>query len=134
LNAFLLNRLPGKFFLNNRFTYTSAQPASEKCGASNVGTGERGASADRICPNGTILVRNTLRRDNAYAGWDLRLSRPFAVRTGQSVDAIIEVFNVLGRNNFKDPTFNGLLFNFDGTVRSGLGDPRQVQAGIRYQF
>jgi hypothetical protein len=134
LNAFLLNTLPGKFFLNNRFTYTSAQPVSEKCGPGNVGTGQRGGAADRVCANGTILDRNTLRRDNAFASWDLRISRPFAVRSGQSVEAIVEVFNVLGRNNFKDPAFNGLLFNFDGTVRSGLGDPRQVQAGVRYQF
>jgi Carboxypeptidase regulatory-like domain/TonB dependent receptor/TonB-dependent Receptor Plug Domain len=134
LNAFLLNRLPGKFLLNNRFTYTSAQPASEKCGTNNVGTGERGASGDRVCPNGTILDRNTLRRNNEFASWDLRLSRPIHVRSGQQVEAILEVFNVLGRNNFKDPAFNGLLFNFDGTVRSGLGDPRQVQAGLRYQF
>ncbi|MES3032602.1 MAG: TonB-dependent receptor [Gemmatimonadota bacterium] len=134
LNAYLLNKLPGRFIINNRFTFTSAQPASEKCGPNNTGTGERGASADRVCPNGTILDRNTLRRDNAYASWDVRLARPFAVRTGQQVEAIVEVFNVLGRNNFKDPAFNGLLFNFDGTVRSGLGDPRQVQAGLRYQF
>ncbi len=133
-NAFLLNTLPGKFALSNRFTYTSAQPVSEKCGANNAGTGVRGGNGDRICPNGTILDRNTLRRDNAQASWDLRISRPFAVRQGQSIDAIIEVFNVLGRNNFKDPAFNGLLFNFDGTVRSGLGDPRQIQAGLRYQF
>ncbi len=133
-NAFLLNKLPGRFLLNNRFTYTSAQPASEKCGTNNGGTGTRGGNADRICPNGTILDRNTLRRDNDYASWDLRLSRPFAVRNAQNIEAIVEVFNVLGRNNFKDPAFNGLLFNFDGTVRSGLGDPRQVQAGVRYQF
>ena len=130
-NAFLLNKLPGKFFLNNRFTYTSAQPASEECGTNNVGTGKRG---NRLCPNGTFLDRNTIRRDNAYASWDLRLSRPFPVRQGQNIEAIVEVFNVLGRNNFKDPSFNGLLFNFDGTVRSGLGDPRQIQAGLKYQF
>ena len=133
LNAFLLNRLPGRFLLNNRFTYTSAQPASEKC-VNNAPSGQRGGNADRVCSNGTILDRNTLRRDNDYAGWDLRLSRPFSVRSGQAVEAIVEVFNVLGRNNFKDPAFNGLLFNFDGTVRSGLGDPRQIQAGLRYQF
>ena len=133
-NAFLLNKLPGRFFLNNRVTYTSAQPVSEKCGTNNVGSGVRGGAADRICPNGAILDRNTLRRDNDYASWDLRLSRPFTVRSGQSIEAILEVFNVLGRNNFKDPAFNGLLFNFDGTVRSGFGDPRQIQAGLKYQF
>ncbi len=134
LNAFILNKLPGRFLLNNRFTYTSAQPVSEKCGAGNVGTGERGGAADRVCPNGSILDRNTLRRDNSYASWDLRLSRPFTVRSGQTLEGIVEVFNVLGRNNFKDPAFNGLLFNFDGTVRNGLGDPRQIQAGLRYAF
>lgn len=123
-NAFLLNALPGKFALSNRFTHTSAQPVSEKCGANNLGTGTRGGNSDRICPNGTILNRNTLRRDNAQASWDLRISRAFVIRPGQSIDAIVEVFNVLGRNNFNDSAFNGLSFNFDGTVRSGLGDAR----------
>jgi Carboxypeptidase regulatory-like domain/TonB dependent receptor len=134
LNAFILNKLPGRFLLNNRFTYTSAQPVSEKCGTNNQGSGVRGGAADRVCPNGTILDRNTLRRDNSFASWDLRLSRPFTVRAGQTLEGIVEVFNVLGRNNFKDPAFNGLLFNFDGTVRNGLGDPRQIQAGLRYAF
>jgi hypothetical protein len=129
----LLNRLPGTFAMSNRFTYNSAQPVSEKC-VNNAASGKRGGAGDRVCANGTILDRNTLRRDNDFASWDFRLSRAFGVQKGQSVEAIVEVFNVLGRNNFKDPAFNGLLFNFDGTVRSGLGDPRQVQAGVRYQF
>ncbi len=132
-NAYLLTKLPGQFFLNNRFTYNSAQPVSERC-VTNAPSGQRGGPSDRVCANGSILDRNTLRRNNEFASWDLRLSRPFAVRSGQAVEAIFEVFNVLGRNNFRDPAFNGLLFNFDGTVRSGLGDPRQVQAGLRYQF
>ena len=53
---------------------------------------------------------------------------------GQSIEPTVEVFNVLGRNNFRDPAFGSLLFNFDGTIRSGLGDPRQIQAGLRYTF
>ena len=134
LNAYLLTQLPARFALNTRFTYTSAQPVSEACGPGNVGTGQRGASDSRVCANGTILDRNTLRRDNDFASFDLRLSRPITVRSGQTLEVSLDVFNVLGRNNFKDPAFNGLLFNFDGTVRSGLGDPRQVQAGLRYQF
>ena len=141
LNAFLLNKLPGKVQLNNRFTYTSAQPASESCGdgkngtVANQPTGIRATGGGaRICPNGTILERNTLRRGNEYASWDLRLARAIPVRNAQSVEAILEVFNVLGRNNFRDPAFGSLLFNFDGTIRSGLGDPRQVQLGLRYSF
>jgi hypothetical protein len=135
LNAYLLSRLPYDIVLNNRFSYASAQPMSERCGADNQGTGERAATGtDRICPNGTILDRNTLRRDNEFATWDLRLARPFHVASGQTIEPIIEVFNVLGRNNFKDPAFGSLLFNFDGTIRSGLGDPRQIQAGVRWAF
>jgi hypothetical protein len=145
LNAYLLTKLPAGFLLNNRFTYTSAQPASESCGTgtgtggngfpANQPTGRRASSgADRICPNGTILERNTIRRDNSFAGWDLRLTKGLRINSSQSIEAIVEVFNVLGRNNFRDPAFGSLLFNFDGTIRNGLGDPRQIQAGVRYQF
>ena len=38
------------------------------------------------------------------------------------------------RANPKHPETTSLLFNFDGTVQSGLGDPRQIQAGMRYAF
>lgn len=135
LNAVLLSRLPWSVMLNNRFSYASAQPISESCGANNQPTGQRAANAGaRICPNGTILDRNTLRRNNEHASWDLRLSRDFSTFRGQRVEAIVEAFNVLNRNNFRDPAFGSLLFNFDGTIRSGLGDARQVQAGMRYMF
>ncbi len=135
LNAYVLSKLGGGFLLNNRFSYASAQPASQSCGTNNAGTGKRASSGgDRVCPNGTILDRNTLRRANEYAGWDLRLTRPFGLRNGRSIEPTLEVFNVLGRNNFRDPAFGSLLFNFDGTIRNGLGDPRQIQAGVRYAF
>jgi hypothetical protein len=134
-NAFVLTRLPFDVVMNNRFTYTSASPVSEKCGTNNQGTGARAAGAgDRICPNGTILERNTLRRNNEYASWDLRFARPIKVTNASSAELMLDVFNVLGRNNFKDPAFGSLLFNFDGTIRSGFGDPRQMQLGIRYAF
>ena len=133
-NAFVLSRLPAGLQLNNRFSYTSAQPMSESCVA-NAPSGIRASGAgDRICGNGTILERNTLRRNNEYASWDLRVARPFMMSKGRTLEPIVEVFNVLGRNNFRDPAFGSLLFNFDGTIRSGLGDPRQIQAGMRYAF
>lgn len=135
LNLWMLNKLPHGFTMNNRFSYASAQPMSEACGTNNRGSGKRAATAaDRICPNGTILDRNTLRRNNEFATWDVRFARQFRVSSGRAVEGIFEVFNVLGRNNFRDPAFGSLLFNFDGTIRSGLGDPRQVQLGVRYAF
>jgi len=135
VNAWALVRLPGAIYMNNRVSYYSAQPVSEHCGAGNVGDGTRAASAaDRICANGSILKRNTLRKDNAYFSWDLRLSRPFNLGRQGQVEAIIEVFNLTGSDNFRDPSYGNLVFNFDGTIRSGLGDPRQLQAGLRWLF
>ncbi len=44
---------------------------------------------------------------------------------------IVEVFNVFNHANLRRPEVTSLIFNFDGTVQSGAGDPRQVQVGLR---
>jgi hypothetical protein len=140
VNAWLLARFPGGVYVNNRVSYYSAQPVSQSCGPTRFSpfappAGERAtAPADRNCADGSVLTRNTLRKDNDFFSWDLRLSRGFAVGARGAIEAIVEVFNVTGSDNFKDPAYGGLLFNFDGTIRSGLGDPRQVQAGLRWTF
>jgi hypothetical protein len=134
-NAWVLAVLPGDLYLNNRVSAYSAQPASETCGTDNLPTGVRATQpAQRICPDGHILQRNTIRRDNAYFSWDIRLSRPFALGTGGTFEAILEVFNVTNSDNFKDPSSGGTFLNFDGTIRSGFGEPRQFQVGGRYLF
>ena len=139
-NGWLLAVVKG-FYLNNRVSISSAQPVSASCGPSPLSpfappAGQRATSpADRNCANGTVLKRNTLRKDNAYFSWDIRISRSFPVgRPGQALETIVEIFNVTGNDNFKDPAYGGLLFNFDGTIRSGLGDPRQLQVGARWVF
>jgi outer membrane receptor for Fe3+-dicitrate len=135
LNVWALYHFPFDIYANNRFSWYSAQPTSEKCGVTNAGTGQRvDTPQDRICPDKTILLRNTIRRDNTFVSWDIRLSRPFRTRSRGQFEALVEVFNVLNRDNFRDPSSGSLLFNFDGTIRSGLGDPRQIQAGLRYGF
>jgi hypothetical protein len=134
LNLWALYHFPFDVYGNTRFSYYSAQPTSEKC-VNNAPSGQRAtAASDRICANGTILLRNTIRRDNAFASWDIRLSKPFRMRGRGQLEALVEVFNVLNRDNFRDPSSASLLFNFDGTIRNGLGDPRQVQVGVRYGF
>ena len=138
LNAWALTALPAGLFLNQRMSYYSAQPVSESCGEGNRGTGQPavipwGAASDRICGDGSILARNTLRKENGFFSWDIRLSRPIPVGGGR-LEAIVEVFNLLDTDNFRDPSSSGLLFNFDGTVQSGLGNPRQVQVGMRYVY
>ena len=60
----------------------------------------------------------------------MRVSKIFKVRDIE-IEGIIETFNVLGDKNLRAPETTNLVFNFDGTVQSGLGDPRQVQLGVR---
>ena len=131
-NAWALAALPGGILLNQRLSYYSAQPVSASC-AGGRSTNPWGAASDRICDDGRITARNTLRKDNDFFSYDVRLSRPILVGSGQ-LEAIVEVFNLLNTDNFRDPSSVGLLFNFDGTVQSGLGDPRQVQVGLRYVY
>ena len=131
-NAWALAALPGGILLNQRLSYYSAQPVSASC-AGGRSTNPWGAASDRICGDGRIMARNTLRKDNEFFSYDVRLSRPIPVGSGQ-LEAIVEVFNLLNTDNFRDPSSAGLLFNFDGTVQSGLGDPRQVQIGLRYVY
>jgi hypothetical protein len=133
-NLWVVQHLPYGIDLAHRVSMTSAQPTSEKCGTNNLPTGTGAATPqDRICPNGTILLRNTIRKNNEYFQWDLRLSRAFRVGGG-AVEALVEVFNISNRVNIRNPSAPALLFNFDGTIRSGLGDPRRLQAGLRWVF
>jgi carboxypeptidase family protein/TonB-dependent receptor-like protein len=131
-NGWFLATVAG-FYVNNRVSYYSAQPASETC-VGNQPSGIRASSPQqRICADGHILLRNTIRKDNAYFSWDIRIARPFAAGPRGRLEALIEVFNVTNADNFKDPG-SGTYKNFDGTIRSGLGDPRQLQAGVRWIF
>ena len=131
VSGYLLATLPGEVHLNNVVRYLSASPVSEQC----VNRGLRAAQpADRICADGTILTRNTLRRDNAFFTWDIRVSRRFAVGNGTVIEPILEVFNLTNADNFVDTAVGSLLFNFDGTLRSGLGDTRRGQVGLSVRF
>jgi carboxypeptidase family protein len=132
VNGWMLAKVFG-FYFNNRVSYYSAQPTSEKC-IGNQPSGIRAVSPQqRICADGHILLRNTIRKDNAYFSWDIRISRPFPAGARGQLEAMIEVFNVTNADNFRDPG-STIYKNFDGTIRSGLGDPRQLQAGVRWVF
>ena len=123
VSGYLLATLPGEVQLNNVVRYLSASPVSEQC----ANRGMRAAQpSDRICADGTILTRNTLRRDNAFFTWDMRVSRRFALRNGTVIEPILEVFNLTNADNFVDTAVGSLLFNFDGTLWSGLGDTRRA--------
>jgi len=52
---------------------------------------------------------------------DLRLSKPFRVGTRNQIEALVEVFNLTGNDNFHDPSYGNLVFNFDGRSAAGWG-------------
>ena len=130
LNAFLLWNAPGKVNVNLRYAYRSAQPHSLNA-SGGMSQQVFGPSSDRIRADGSIVERNTGRKDNEYSSLDLRLSRDFRVSGRVSVEPILEVFNLFSSKNYKQPSYQNLVFNFDGTIASGLGDPRQMQLGVR---
>lgn len=129
-NGFLLWEAPGKVNANLRYSYRSAQPLSLNA-QGGVSQSPFGAGSDRIRADGTIVERNTGRKDNTYSALDLRLSREFRLGKRVSLEPIVEVFNLLNSTNLLVPQTTNLIFNFDGTVRAGLGDPRQMQIGAR---
>ena len=87
--------------------------------------------------------RNTLRKDNDYFSFDWRLSKVFKLTETVELVPQIEMFNTFNNDNF----INSLsvpgnqfsltapsLFDFNGYLRQGIGDPRQVQLSVRLRF
>ena len=124
-NGWVLWQAPWGVNVNARYSYSSAQPQSIT---------ETGAVAqtpqDRINADGTITRRNLGRKDNKFSSVDLRLSKVFKLGN-VDLEGIIDIFNLFNSRNQKSPEVTNLIFNFDGTVQSGLGDPRQIQLGVR---
>ena len=128
MNAYVLWTAPGEINVNASWQYRSAQPLSLTATGAVANTPQ-----DRINPDGSVTERNLGRKDNQYNSFNLRISRAFQVGA-VSIEPIVEVFNLFNSKNLKKPESTALLFNFDGTVQSGLGDPRQVQLGVRVVF
>ncbi len=128
VNAWMLYQAPWGVNLDLRYAYRSAQPESITATGAIANTPQ-----DRINPDGSVTRRNLGRKDNQFNSVDIRLTKDLAFGR-VTVQPIVEVFNVFNDANFKRPEVTNLIFNFDGTVQSGAGDPRQVQLGIRLLF
>ena len=127
-NLWMLWQAPWGININARYSYRSPQPQSIT---------ETGAVAntpqDRINADGTVTRRNLGRKDNKFSSLDLRISKVFQVGNVE-LEGIVDIFNVFNSRNLRNPGVTNLIFNFDGTVQSGLGDPRQAQIGLRVVF
>jgi outer membrane receptor for ferrienterochelin and colicin len=125
-NFYMYSELPGGFEFTPRIQARSAQPANPP------------PFAQPPCPN-----RNTLRKDNDYFSFDWRLSRAFKFGEGLALVPTVEMFNTFNNKNFVNALStcgnqNSLtapsLFDFNGFLRQGVGDPRQVQLAVKFLF
>jgi hypothetical protein len=96
-------------------------------------------SAQPITPsprvvNGNDQGRNSIRKDNDFFSFDWRLQRPFKFGDRMSLMPIIEMFNTFNNDNNVNPLVSPALFNFDGFLRFGVGDPRQLQLALKLTF
>lgn len=117
-NFFTYAELPGGFQANVRMQARSAQPITPN---------------PRVL-NGTDRGRNTIRKDNEYFSFDWRLSRPFRFGERYALTPVVEMFNTFNNKNNINPLITPGLFNFDGFLRVGVGDPRQAQLAVKFTF
>jgi hypothetical protein len=109
--------------LSPRLSARSAQPTSID-----------GSNHSVLLPDGRVEKRNTARKDNAFTSLDFRLAKRWKLSERFSLEGAIDAFNLFNSKNLKQPQNGNLLFNFDGTLTSGLGDPRQAQLGVKLLF
>jgi len=117
-NFFSYVEAPGRVIVNVRIQARTAQPIT---------------SSPRVL-DGNDRGRNWDRKDNAYFSLDWRLQRPFRFGRSYEIIPIVEMFNTFNNANNVNPLSTPALFNFDGFLRQGVGDPRQMQIAVRFLF
>jgi hypothetical protein len=117
-NFFTYAELPQRFLINVRIQARTAQPIT---------------SSPRVL-NGVDRGRNWDRKDTEYFSLDWRLQRAFRIGTRYQIVPSVEMFNTFNNANNVNPLSTPALFNFDGFLRQGVGDPRQLQVAARVTF
>jgi len=84
--------------------------------------------------NGIDCGRNHLLKDNAFFTFDFGVARTFHIGERIRIIPKVEVFNLFNNKNNVNPLTTPALFNFDGFLRQGVGDPRQAQLSARFEF
>lgn len=146
LNAWLLWNAPMGVDVNFRYSYRSAQPKSIigngplagqeapspqfRCFDASLPAGPSGTDQYQCTANAVVTQRNLGRKDNQFSSLDVRLAKRFGYG-GMTLEPALDVFNLFNSKNLRRPEVTNLIFNFDGTVQSGTGDPRQMQLGLR---
>lgn len=128
------NKLPAGFEGNIRIQTHSAQPITDNFTLVPTGAPCSATNSNTRVVNGIDCGRNHRRKDNAYSSVDWRLSRPFHFGDRYALVPTFEMFNTFNSANNVNSLASPALFNFDGFLRNGAGDPRQAQLAVRFTF
>lgn len=133
-NLFGYMKLPYGFEFSPRIQAHTAQPITDN--PLGTGTGapcSQNNSVTRVV-NGIDCGRNHLRKDNGFFTFDWRGTRPFHFGDRYQLIPQIEMFNSFNNKNNVNPLVTPGLFNFDGFLRQGVGDPLEVQLSVKFAF
>ena len=128
------NKLPAGFEGNIRLQVHSAQPQTDNPIAVTSGAPCSITNSVTRIVNGVDCGRNHLRKDNAFFTFDFGVARPVHLGERFRVVPKIEVFNAFNNKNNINPLSSPQLFDFNGFLRVGVGDPRQAQLSVRFEF
>ncbi len=133
-NAYGLGDLPWGFRGTFRIQQHSAEPQTDNVFSTGSGAAcSFNNSATRFV-NGVDCGRNHLRKNNAFFVLDFGISRPFRIHERYQLIPKVELFNTFNNTNNINPLSTPALFNFDGFLRAGVGDPLQAQLSLRFNF
>jgi len=133
--------LPAKFDVDVRMQAHTAQPTSAipnttpsgpLCSPTNAA---HRVLPDPAAPGGVIdCGRNFVRKDNGYFAFNFGVQRPISLGERVRIIPKVEMFNTFNNKNNVSSSSAPVLFNFDGFLREGVGDPRQAQLSVRFEF
>jgi hypothetical protein len=113
----------------------SAEPETDNTEGNGTGAPCSYQNSPTRWVNGIDCGRNHLRKDNAFFVTDLGLARPFHFHEGKmSLEPRAEIFNAFNNVNNLNPSSEPALFDFNGFLRQGVGDPLQAQLALRFSF
>jgi hypothetical protein len=130
------SELPAGFLLDVRMQAHTAQPITD---VANPASGPSGPPCS-ITNSATRIVgvidcgRNHLRKDNGYFAFNFGAARPFHLGERMRLIPKLEIFNLFNNKNNVNTLSSPILFNFDGFLREGVGDPREAQLSVRFEF
>jgi len=133
-NLFGYVKLPYGIEFSPRIQAHTAQPITDNTLGTGTGAPCSANNSRTRVVNGIDCGRNHLRKDNGYFSFDWRGTRPFHLGERFALIPQVEMFNSFNNKNNVNPLVSPALFNFDGFLRAGVGDPLEVQLSVKFTF